>query len=647
MLKFSVSLVSVFLGAIAAPVFAQTSRTTQIPCPTPVAAEEIDGKTTVCGVLTVPEDYSKPKGRQIEISYAIYKSKSLSPQPDPLIVLHGGPGGTDMNLISGYTSYYATQRQTRDVILFDQRGSRFSGDLICTPTNLGLDVIAKDPKSEGATRYDNYQALVARTFKTKLPDYDYGKNLGGFAYFKLCSEVLQQAGFDLNQYNSSNNARDVVNLADALGYKNINLYGISYGTYLAMRVMRDFPERLRSVVLDSTIPPNVNKYEAIVEDLEVALLNLLEDCGQDPACNRAYPNLKSRTITLINSLAKKPIPLSKDQSIGINEIEALLTSINQDLDGRKAAYLPLIISELERGITKTYVGVVTGTIFPKPATKPFPIDSSGGLLAKAEEYRNQARKLLTEAAVFSEIQRPSQQWVKKVLQAIETLPEAQRLLARVNFYGVGFEGGKPRNLQTLIGVVNDIFPQDKRQALVQSLQSMNAAEVRHTYESISSVMRTVDQREALSNYGAFRSIDCQDLAPALDLKRAEANLKALQMPALGQTRFSAARDSLGICLVWPVKPAPISDRQAVKSNIPTLVLQGRYDIQTNSRVGRQSVVGLSKSTFLEFPNSGHAVLLFSQCARDVGASFVNNPTQVPNADCRASLKPRFVLPTSP
>jgi len=182
---------------------------------------------------------------------------------------------------------------------------------------------------------------------------------------------------------------------------------------------------------------------------------------------------------------------------------------------------------------------------------------------------------------------------------------------------------------------------------VQPLQSMNAAEIRHTYESISSVMRTVDQREDLSNYGAFRSIDCQDLAPALDLKRAEANLKAMAMPALGQTRFSSARDSMGICLVWPVKPAPISDRQAVKSNIPTLVLQGRYDIQTNSRVGRQSVVGLSKSTFLEFPNSGHVVLLFSQCARDVGASFVNNPTQVPNADCRASLKPRFVLPTSP
>jgi pimeloyl-ACP methyl ester carboxylesterase len=645
MFKYSLFF-GVFLGAIATPAFAETHRTTQIPCPTPVAAEEVDGKTTVCGILTVPENYSKPHGRQIEISYAIYKSKSLSPQPDPLIVLHGGPGGTDMNVISGFTSYYAAQRQTRDVILFDQRGSRFSGDLMCAPTKLGLNTITQDPKSEGATQFDKYQSLVANIFKTKLSGFDYSDNLAGYAFFKICSEVLQRAGFDLNQYNTSTNARDVVNLADALGYNKINLYGISYGTYLAMRVMRDFPERLRSVVLDSTIPPNVNKYEAIVEDLEVALLNLLEDCGHDSACNRAYPNLKSRTIKLINSLAQKPIPLSKDQSIGINEIAALITSINQDLDGRKAAYLPLIISELERGITKTYVGVVTGTIFPKPATKPFPIDSSGGLLAKAEEYRNQARKLLTETAVFVEFQRPSQQWVKKVLQAIETLPEAQRPLARVNFYGVGYDGGKPRNRQTLISAVNEIFPQDKRQALVQPLQSMNAAEVRHTYESISSVLRTVDKGEDLIGYAAFRSFDCQDLAPALDLKRAEANLKALAMPALGQPRFSAARDSMGICLVWPVKPAPISDRQAVKSNIPTLVFQGRYDIQTNSRVGRQSVVGLSNSTLLEFPNSGHAVLLFSQCARDVGASFVNDPTRTPNADCREELKPKFVLPTA-
>ncbi len=71
----------------------------------------------------------------------------------------------------------------------------------------------------------------------------------------------------------------------------------------------------------------------------------------------------------------------------------------------------------------------------------------------------------------------------------------------------------------------------------------------------------------------------------------------------------------------------------LKSSIPTLVLQGRYDTQTNATVGHQAMAGLSNGFYLEFPKSGHGVLVFSQCAKDVGAAFVNDPTQLPKADC--------------
>ena len=148
---------------------------------------------------------------------------------------------------------------------------------MCAPTRIALGTITEDPKSEWAKKFDNYTTNLASTLKSKVGG-DLGKKAEVFAIYKVCSEILQKHGFDLNQYNTSNDAKDVVSLTDALGYKNVNLYGISYGTYLAMRVMRDFPQRLRSVVLDSTISPNVNKYESVVEDYEVPLLNLLEDC---------------------------------------------------------------------------------------------------------------------------------------------------------------------------------------------------------------------------------------------------------------------------------------------------------------------------------------------------------------------------------
>lgn len=631
------------LSAIAAPALAQPYRTTQIPCPTPVAPEEIDGKTTVCGVLTVPENYNKPQGRQIEISYAILKSKSLSPQPDPVIALHGGPGGSDMSSISAYTNVYATLRQTRDVILFDQRGSRFSGDLMCAPAFVAIETLSKDPKSDWTKKFEQYASNLARTLKVNQGNLS--EIVPIVASYKVCGEIFQRHGFDLNQYNTSTNARDVVNLGASLGYQKVNLYGISYGTFLAMRVMRDYPDLVRSVILDSTIPPQVTKYEAVVGDFETPLLNLIEDCRRDAACDRAYPNLKSRTITLINNLAKKPIPLEGDKSVGVAEITGLLEKINVDLNSRKAAYIPLIISELERGITTTYQGVVSETIFPTPSIKPFPIGGAPELLAKAEELRGQARKLLNEAAKVAEAQRPSQQWVKQVLQAIETLPEADRPSARANLYGVGFESQKPRDRQTLIAAVDEIFPVSQRQALKQPLQAMSAAEVRHTYEVISGIVRTIEKEVSSSN-GAFRTIDCQDFAPATDFKKVEAAVQRMQIPPLA-TRANAGEQSSWLCQVLPVKPAPIVNRQTLRSDIPTLVLQGRYDTQTNSRVGSRAVEGLSKGILLEFPNAGHGVLIFSQCARDVGASFVSDPSRAPNAECRTSLEPRFVLPPTP
>jgi pimeloyl-ACP methyl ester carboxylesterase len=622
-------------------------RNTQIPCPAPIAPEEIEGKTTLCGVVTVPEDYRKPNGRQVELTYTLLKSKSLSPQPDPLIALHGGPGGSDISAIAYMTQLYSQQRQNRDVILFDQRGSRYSGALFCSPTLNILATVITAPNSPWAKKF----ADLSQRFKGEAdPD---GEN---FAMRGVCSGVLSAHGFDLNQYNTANNARDVISLASALGYDKVNLYGISYGTYLALRVMRDYPQQVRSVVLDSTIPPNVKKYEASLMNYETPALNLIEDCQQDVACNRAYPNLKQRMASLLKRLDKQPIPLSKADAelvksksgkVDADAIAALIQSINSDGQVRIAQYVPLIVSELERGVTTTYVGVVSGKIFPTPAKKTLPLGDPQSLLTKAEELQAQARKLLSEKITLAQNQRPSQQWVQQVLTAIETLPEANRPLARGNFYGVGFLTGQPRDRATLAATINEILPASQRQPLIQSLNALSPAEIRHTYEVLLSILDKAAPIDAVIGEGVFRSIDCQDLVPGNDPARLQTLLGQMTLPELGRKFLSAGKQALAICRNWGVKPAPASDRTAVISTIPTLILQSRYDTQTPTTIGRPSMVGLKNGIFLEFPNGGHGVLQFSQCARDVGAAFVDNPNRPPNAECRASLKPQFILPPKP
>jgi hypothetical protein len=359
---------------------------------------------------------------------------------------------------------------------------------------------------------------------------------------------------------------------------------------------------------------------------------------------------------LLKRLDQQPIPLSKADAelvksesgkVDVDAIAGLFNLINGDGWVRIAQYIPLRVSELERGVTTTYVGVVSGKIFPTPAKKILPLGDPQGLLAQAEEWRAKARQLLTEKITLAENRRPSQQWVQQVLNAIETLPAADRVLARGNFYGVGFLQGQPRDRTTLAAIINEILPASQRSPLIQSLNALSPTEIRHTYEVILGILDKVSPGDAHVSEAAFRSIDCQDLVTGSNATRIQALFGQMTLPELGREALSAGKEAYLACRNWPVQPAPDSDRIAVSSPIPTLVLQSRYDTQTTTAIGRPSMVGLENGIFLEFPNGGHGVLQFSQCARDVGVAFVNNPTRPPDAECRASLKPQFILPPKP
>ena len=62
-------------------------------CPRPLPAAEVEGKTVICGRVDVPEDHDSPEGPRIKLSFAVLKAHTESPAPDPLVYLHGGPGG--------------------------------------------------------------------------------------------------------------------------------------------------------------------------------------------------------------------------------------------------------------------------------------------------------------------------------------------------------------------------------------------------------------------------------------------------------------------------------------------------------------------------------------------------------------------------
>jgi pimeloyl-ACP methyl ester carboxylesterase len=128
--------------------------------------------------------------------------------------------------------------------------------------------------------------------------------------FRQCRDRLLGQGVDLSAYHSAASAADLNDLRLALGYDRLNLYAISYGTRLALTLMRDRPESVRSAVLDSVYPLQVNLYTALAPNADRAFNVFFQQCAADPGCNTSYPDLRAVFYQLVDQLNANPIALS-------------------------------------------------------------------------------------------------------------------------------------------------------------------------------------------------------------------------------------------------------------------------------------------------------------------------------------------------
>ncbi len=310
-----------------------------------------------CGTLDVPENWSHPEGRRIQIAYLILKSTAAEPLADPVVFLAGGPGSSPLTIADIWAPFFAGLRQERDVIFFDQRGTRLSSPLRCEAYTRAM-ALEVPPPAEASV------GDGTSTYPSDLVDADQLLQEAVTTYGPIADACVQQiaaTGADLRQYTTVASANDVVALVKTLGYDEYNLYGISYGTRLALDVMRNHPKSgLRSVVLDSTVPPEVKSYERLSAGPHEAVMQLFADCERDSACNAAYPDLKARFIALLARLRTNPVTTADGPPITDRD----LIKVMQGLTGRveMAPYLPLMISELERGEDGTYRGIVSGSL---------------------------------------------------------------------------------------------------------------------------------------------------------------------------------------------------------------------------------------------------------------------------------------------
>ncbi len=174
--------------------------------------------------------------------------------------------------------------RNRDLIIMDQRGTLYDDpDLNCPE----LD------------RYYAHQVSLV---------YDApSTGRAQTAAADACHRRLVSKGIDLSSYNTTENEEDFADLRRVLGVRQWNVYGYSYGTDLALSLMRDHPDGIRTVTIDSVVPPDIVSLPWTWSSAREGITTVFGDCRAQPKCARKYPDLLLTFTQLVKRLEAHPL----------------------------------------------------------------------------------------------------------------------------------------------------------------------------------------------------------------------------------------------------------------------------------------------------------------------------------------------------
>jgi len=595
-----------------AEIEAEAGAITEVECPLQVF-NEVEGETYRCGVYTAPVDYANPQGNTINLSYVVLHAENENATEAPIVYLSGGPGQS--GLVAAGDSLYGDLRQERDLIFPAQRGTLFSERLALEECvnflseqigddelNAFVDSVSAQAKPDPSLTYDDYLA-------------QYSEMAG--AINGRCHEAFTNAGYDPTHFTTANSAQDIVNLVEALGHDSFNLHGTSYGTRLALEIIRRHPEaNIRSVVLDSPSAPTSDRLKGLASATHDMVLRLFADCAADTACNEAYPNLTERTNALLAQIAKKPIAVD-DQVIGPDELIIQLS----DLSNTRANYIPRLIAELEAGETETYQALLTqevGSSSPKGSQTSPTIDN--------------LMKTISAAGTTPDDPYAGLKIVGEILPAVleENPYEAMKAVAQEQLADA------------------DTLPQ-----VLEGIDALTANDINTLSAMYSVPTMEIDEDEAnlrtdaISKNNAqflLTGISCSEQTAFEDVEVAVNGRDTLAIPALAASdKFLAIE--VGNCTDYPMGELDPTYHQPVSSDIPILILQGEFDVRTPLQNGLDLADQLNNATLVVVPQAGHETWTTAlNCVGEISISFLQNLDQAPDLSCLDQRQERFVLP---
>lgn len=231
-----------------------------------------------CGTFVVPEDRTKPNGRAIGLRVVVLPALSNPARPDAVTYLAGGPGGAATEEAANLSEQLMTLNRSRDILLVDQRGT-------------------------GGSR---------------------------------------TRGGDLTQYGTRMAMDDLDAVRAALGYRQLDVIGNSYGATAAQVYLKLHPSSVRTLVLAGATAIDVPFFGPYAVNAQRALEQLGKLCASQPACREAFPLWERQFGVLVKAWNAHPVHgMSGDRLASI--VHVML------LDLQQAVSIPLVVSRAAEG----------------------------------------------------------------------------------------------------------------------------------------------------------------------------------------------------------------------------------------------------------------------------------------------------------
>jgi pimeloyl-ACP methyl ester carboxylesterase len=290
-----------------------------------------------CTDLLVPIDYTELKTGTFNISVLKYPTTGAK-KLGSLIVNPGGPGGSGVDY--AYVAEYLFNPailEAYDIVGFDPRGVGRSEPIICF-SDKELDAnYASDSKP------DNEQEFARTLIESKK-------------FIQQCEEKNKH----LTSFSTANAARDMDILRQAVGDKQLNYMGKSYGTFLGTLYAQFFPDKVGRMVLDGAVDPSISNFQQGLSQavgFDKAFAAFVTDCGKRSDC-----------------------PLPKDNKAAIGEMNKILSQLADKPNERLSDSLALL------GTASALYDSATGWPKLRTAIKAVKQGKAGKFLELADSY---------------------------------------------------------------------------------------------------------------------------------------------------------------------------------------------------------------------------------------------------------------------